>query len=295
MGEGWLTICSSTYLLGLCTKHLPYPIGEYDQVYVPNHPRLMDLFEAALLLRGNTPVELGTRYRSVVGGLLFPCPTSRVECLWTVGILARAMDFATEDLYQCALYCLVYMGQTHDRGITYARNAADARRYVHYADSDWDMRRSTTGGTGQLAGGSIISQSRKQECTATSTTHAEVIAASTNSNDVLWMRGYLDEIGLTQPEPTTLFVDAQNVLTLVQNLVSSKQTRHITRRELIVRERDVEGVHVVTKIGTKNNLADLFTKGLDRETFTRLAKRVMNMIIHGITRILPRARRATHG
>ena len=109
------------------------------------------------------------------------------------------------------------------------------------------------------------------------------------------MRGYLDEIGLAQPEPTTLFVDAQNVLTLVQNLVSSKQTRHITRRELIVRERDVEGVHVVTKIGTKNNLADLFTKGLDRETFNRLAKRVMNIVIHGITRILPRARRATHG
>ena len=157
------------------------------------------------------------------------------------------------------------------------------------------VRRSTTGGTGQLAGGSIISQSRKQECTATSTTHAEIIAASTNSNDVLWTRGYLAEIGLPQDEPTPLYVDAQNVLTLVQNFASSKQTRHITRRELIVRERDVQGHHVVTKIGTKNNLADLFTKGLDRETFTHLAKRVLNIIIQGITRIIPRARRATQG
>ena len=54
---------------------------------------------------------------------------------------------------------------------------------------------------------------------------------------------------------------------------------------------EVQGHHTVTKIGTKDNLADLFTKGLDLETFTRLAKRVLNIIIHGITRIIPRARR----
>ena len=181
---------------------------------------------------------------------------------------------------------------THDRGITYARGAANARTYEHYADSDWSARRSTTGGTGQLAGGSIIAQSRKQECTATSSTHSEIIAASTNSNDVVWMRGYLGEIGLPQGEPTALYVDAQNVLTLTQNLVSSKQTRHIARRHLIVRERDIEGHHVVTKIGTHDNLADLFTKGLDRETFTKFMKTVLNYVVQGVTRIVPRARRA---
>ena len=48
----------------------------------------------------------------------------------------------------------------------------------------------------------------------------------------------LREIGLPQNEPTPFMVDAKSVLTLVQNLISSKLTRHITRRELIVRERD---------------------------------------------------------
>ena len=50
-----------------------------------------------------------------------------------------------------------------------------------------------------------------------SSTHAEVVAASTNSNDALWTRGYLREIGLPQDEPTPFMVDAKNVLTLVQN------------------------------------------------------------------------------
>ena len=70
--------------------------------------------------------------------------------------------------------------------------------------------------------------------------------------------------------PTRLMVDAKNVLTLVYNFESSKQTRHITRRELIVREREVEGHHAVTKVDTLDNVADLLTKALDPTPFDRL-------------------------
>ena len=125
--------------------------------------------------------------------------------------------------------------ETHKEGITYTREGAGAREYVHWSDSDWAVRRSTTGGTGQLALGSLIATSRKQDCVTGSSTHAEIVAASTNSNDLLWTRGFLWEIGyrVVMESPTRLMVDAQNVLTLVHNLISSKLTRHITRRELI--------------------------------------------------------------
>ena len=59
--------------------------------------------------------------------------------------------------------------------------------------------------------------------------------------------GFLAEIGYRAvlASPTRLMVDAKNVLTLVHNFESSRQqTRHITRRELIVREREVEGHQV---------------------------------------------------
>ena len=61
MGSGWLKIHSSTYILGMCEKHLPYPLAEYDQVYVPNHPKLLDLFEAAFVLRGNSSAPTSDR------------------------------------------------------------------------------------------------------------------------------------------------------------------------------------------------------------------------------------------
>ena len=43
--------------------------------------KLMEYYEQALLMRGNTPQELAARYRSLVGALLFPCPVTRVDCL----------------------------------------------------------------------------------------------------------------------------------------------------------------------------------------------------------------------
>jgi hypothetical protein len=49
-------------------------------------------------------------------------------------------------------------------------------------------------------------------------------------------RGYLSEIGLPQDDPSEFNVDAANVITLVHNFIASKLTRHITRRECIVRE-----------------------------------------------------------
>ena len=205
-----------------------------------------------------------------------------MDCLHAVGIHARALTFATPDLFATALRILIFLGQTAGEGITYSRDAPEGDVLVAWSDSDWSERRSTTGGTLQLAGGSIHAQSRRQDCITGSSSHAEVVAASANSNDVLWGRGLLGEFGLEQTEPTKLMVDAQNVLILVQNLVTSKLTRHIKRRELIVRERETNGDVVVTKCHTSENLADMFTKVLESKPFQYLRRLTMNILRVGV-------------
>ena len=204
---------------------------------------------------------------------------TRPDFLFTAGILARAMDFGTEELYQCALYGLVFLGQTHEDGITYSRHAPEADRLIWWSDSDWAVERSTTGGTGQLAGGSVHAVSRKQDCTSTSSTHAEIIAASSNSSDVLWCRGLCQEYGLFIDGPTPFYVDAKNVLTLVQNLISTKATRHITRRELVIRDREADETLVVMKVHTDDNLADLLTKPLHALPYAKLRRGIMNLLV----------------
>ena len=68
-------------------------------------------------------------------------------------------------------------------------------------------------------------------------------------------------------------------------VISSKLTRHITRRELIVREREVEGHHTVTKCDTSDNLADLLTKALDPIPFDKLRRLVLNILAVGAIKL----------
>jgi hypothetical protein len=48
----------------------------------------------------------------------------------------------------------------------------------------------------------------------------------------------------------------------------------------------------VTKVPTADNLADLFTKSLARDPFTKLRALVLNVLVKGILAPIPRARRA---
>jgi len=281
MGEGWLKITSRTYISALCKKWLDHPIEEYKQVYTPADKNLMDYYETAVTTRGDG--FDGTTYRELVGALMWPAPTTRCDVLFVVGIHARAMTFPTSDLFHTALRVLVFLGQTMNDGIMYSANAPNAREYIAWSDSDWAVSRSTSGGIHTLAGGAIDASSRKQECVTGSSTHAEAVAASSVSNDVLCERGILGEFGLPQTDPTKMMVDNANVLTIVQNRLSSKKVRHITRRELIVREREVEGYLVVTKVHTSDNLADLMTKVLDRVPFESLRKRALHLLRFGVT------------
>ena len=106
----------------------------------------------------------------------------------------------------------------------------------------------------------------------------------------MWARGFCAELGNVQEDPTALMVDNQNVLTLVQNLLSSNKVRHITRRELIVREREASGDIKVVKVYTLDNIADIFTKVLDRDPFTKLRKGVMQLLRVGPTAVRLMAR-----
>ena len=63
------------------------------------------------------------------------------------------------------------------------------------------------------------------------------------------------------------------------------------RAPCIVRERETDKTLAVNKVPTADNLADMFTKALDRDPFTKLRKLVMNIMIMGVKAPVPHARR----
>ena len=69
-----------------------------------------------------------------------------------------------------------------------------------YVDTDWagdlDGRKSTPGYLFTFAGGAISWQSRLQKCVALSTIEAEYIATNEAGKEMLWLKQFLQELGL---------------------------------------------------------------------------------------------------
>ena len=136
----------------------------------------------------------------------------------------------------------------------------------------------------RLAGGSIAYASKRQPCIAMSTTEAEIIAASTCACEIAYFRSLLEEMGLPQERPTTLFVDNKGAVELSRDRKSCHRSRHVDRRFFKVRELVFAGAIKVEYIPTAENPADLLTKALDQSTFYRHARTMLSAILNATVR-----------
>ena len=69
-----------------------------------------------------------------------------------------------------------------------------------YVDADWagdvNGRKSTSGYLFTFAGGAVSWQSRLQKCVALSTIEAKYIASNEVGKEMLWLKWFLQELGL---------------------------------------------------------------------------------------------------
>ena len=152
---------------------------------------------------------------------------------------------------------------------------------VAFADSDWandpERRKSVTGYVVFFNGVAISWHSGLQSVIALSTCEAEYVALSECCREL----AYLREVArfLREPsveKPTVIFEDNQGTIDLVNNPVHHKRTKHIDVKYHYIRLRQEEGDIQVVKIATRNNLADLFTKATDNQTFLRHVYAIMH-------------------
>ena len=59
-----------------------------------------------------------------------------------------------------------------------------------------------------------------------------------------------------------------------------------------MREREIEGHLNLEKVASADNLADMFTKALDRIPFEKLRNLVVNLLVSGVWFLGPHGKRA---
>jgi hypothetical protein len=146
-----------------------------------------------------------------------------------------------------------------------------------WSDSDWanyDDRKSVTGYLGFLAGGPVAWRSTKQKIVALSSCEAEFIALAECIKEVLWWIQLFKELRIDLPPPV-VYVDNQSAIALAKNPVAHNRTKHIDIRYYFLRQHVMEGHIRLVYVPTLENLADIFTKGVSRQIFGTLVRRLV--------------------
>ncbi|WVZ89784.1 hypothetical protein U9M48_036147 [Paspalum notatum var. saurae] len=166
-----------------------------------------------------------------------------------------------------------YLKFTPELGLWYSSGSSLSLSLRGFSDADHADCRidcKSTSSTCQLLGTSLVSWcSRKRASVALSTTEAEYVAAASCCSQLLWMKATLSDFGLRFGR-IPLLVDSTSTIYVAKKPVLHSRTEHIDVRFHFLRDHyekgDIDLIHVVSA----NKLADIFTKPLEFDAFTRL-------------------------
>jgi hypothetical protein len=103
---------------------------------------------------------------------------------------------------------------------------------------------------------------------------AEYIAATTCCTQVLWMKQTLTDIQVEYDEPIPIYCDNTSTINISKNPVMHSKMKHIPIKFHFLREQVAEKNIQVEYVGTKEQIADIFTKLLPREYFEYLRQKL---------------------
>ncbi|XP_028098520.1 uncharacterized protein LOC114298187 [Camellia sinensis] len=225
-----------------------------------------------------------TRYRRLVGKLIYLTIT-RPDIVFAVQNLSQFMHQPRKPHMEAALRVLRFIKGTPGQGLFFP--AINNLELKAYCDSDHascpTTRRSTTGYC-VLLGYSLVSwKSKKQPIVARSSTEAEYRAMANICLEITWLRYILQYLRVKQKGPTLLHCDNQVALHIAANPVYHERTKHIEIDCHIVREKLQAGEISPIYISSQDELADIFTKALGRDSFNYLSHKLGLLNIHSST------------
>jgi hypothetical protein len=215
------------------------------------------------------------KYRSMIGSLLY-VTTSRPDVMQEVGQVARFQAAPKESHVLAVKRIFRYLKGTKEFGLWYPKGKDLS--LIAYTDVDWagciDDRRSTSGATFYLGECLVSWLRKKQSSISLSTAEAEYIATTTCCTQVLWMKQTLTDIQVEYDEPIPIYCDNTSAINISKNPMMHSKTKHIPIKYHFLWEQVAEKNIRVEYVGTKEQVADIFTKPLPREAFEYLRQRL---------------------
>jgi transposase InsO family protein len=201
-------------------------------------------------------------YASAVGSLMYAMVCTRPDIAHAVGVVSRFLSNPGKEHWAAVKWILRYLRGTSRVCLCFGngKQVLDGFTDADMA-GDIDSRKSTSGYLITYSGGAVSWQSRLQKCVALSTTEAEYIAITEAAKELLWMKKFLQELGLQQ-ERYVLYCDSQSAIHLSKNSTFHSRSKHIDVRYHWIRDALDEKLIHIEKIHTDDNGSDMMTKSL---------------------------------
>ncbi|KAK2979423.1 hypothetical protein RJ640_016335 [Escallonia rubra] len=213
-------------------------------------------------------------FHGMIGSLLY-LTASRPDIMFSVCICARFQACPKESHLSAVKRIFKYLSSTLNLGLWYPRSFL--LDLVGFSDSDYAgclVDRKSTSGTSQFLGDALVSwHSKKQTFVALSTAKAEYVAAGSCCAQVLWMRQTLRDFGVSI-DHIPIMCDSSSAIDISKNHVQHSRTKHIDIRHHFLQDNVQKGLIELKKVGSEDQLADIFTKPLVESSFCSLRRRL---------------------
>ncbi|GJU39914.1 hypothetical protein Tco_1192871 [Tanacetum coccineum] len=114
--------------------------------------------------------------------------------------------------------------------------------------------------------GDAIEVLEKQTALAISTTEAKYISAEKACQRALWMKQALIDYDI-QLDDVSIMCDNKGMINLSKNPVQHSRMKHIEIRHRFLQDNVQKGNISIEKVPSEDNIADILTKPLKRESF----------------------------
>ncbi|GJU62568.1 hypothetical protein Tco_1244403 [Tanacetum coccineum] len=209
--------------------------------------------------------------RQSQNGSLLYLMASRLDIMFSVCLCARFQEAPKTFHLEAVKRIFRYIKGTMHLGLWYPKGTGIET--VVYADSDHAgdyVDQKSTSGICTFVGCCLTSWfSKKQTALAISTTEAEYVSAGKACQQALWMKQALIDYDV-RLDDVPIMCDNKGAIDLSKNPVQHSRTKHIEIRHHFLRDNVQKGHISIEKVPSADNIADILTKPLKRESFNYL-------------------------